>query len=164
MLEMSVKVSPELGRIAAQLASASRQAASVLDKNVGFHAEQVKAKAQDKVPVRTGNLHRDINVMRIAPLHWMIHTGNNPYAAAQEFNESFNHFRDLSQPTVGRLSRASGASKKKFLRKTAKLGIKTFQRNPNAQWGYMRKSLAEEEEPFVKDFEATVLQLVRLRV
>lgn len=137
MLEVTITASKSLNNLLTKLVAVNQNVGVALEKAAFLGIGKVQQLAKDKVPVRTGNLRRSIVIAALGKFSWMCHTGDVVYAASHEYDNSFNHFRDLKgHPPQG---------------------------NANAQWGYMRKSLAEVKPIFINKIREIAKELIRKR-
>jgi len=102
-------------------------------------AMSVLARTKDKVPHSSGILEGSLIISYISRGFSAIIGSWVPYAAKQEYDKSLDHSQREARVRV--LNTKSG--------KPGSIIKGTNQDNPNAQWGFLRKSLAEEKQNFL---------------
>ena len=114
-----------------------------LSQIVRYHALQLLAYAKTLVPISTGALRRslqmDVFAFGLAAMvgSWL------RYAARQEFDASLNQsVRAAKRRKVNTIAGRKGS----IIKGTA-------QTNPNATWGFLRKSLRHQTAPFLADIK-----------
>ncbi len=142
-LSLSVKSDDVVLRKIAALGAVGSDFNSRLSVIVRTRGLDVRNNAIDLVPVSTGRLRGSISVDYFANGLAAIIGSFLPYAARQEFDASLNH--DVRP-----------AKRRKINTKSGKKGsvIKgTIQTNPNATWGFLRKSLHAVAPYFLDDID-----------
>ena len=138
-LPISVKVGASLQRKLAALRARADGFDEAVSEHVRSTAMTVLAGAKNKVPHSSGILEGSLMASFINNGFSAVIASWVPYAAKQEYDQSLDHEQRAAKLRV-------------INTKAGKVGsvIKgTNQDNPNAQWGFLRKSLDEERQNFL---------------
>ena len=143
-LRLSVKASDVVARKLAALRAQDAALSANVSAVVRDSALSVLAGAKDRVPRSTNVLFNSL-VPSFYDRGWSgLIASFLPYAAKQEYDSTLNH--DVRQAKVRVNNTKAG--------KPGSVIKGTNQNNPNAQWGFLRKSLAAEKPTFLANLQA----------
>lgn len=138
-LALDVRPSDSLRVKILALQGAQAGFSSGLSKVVRESAIAVVARAKDMVPVSTGALRRSLQAYFIGGGLTALIGSYLPYAARQEFDATLDHSQ---RPAKKRKVNTIAGNKGSIIKGTGQF-------NPNAQYGFLRKALAEEKPYFL---------------
>lgn len=141
MLAIEVRADSHLSDKIEALRAQSSSVSIRISKVVRTHALDIVANAKDLVPISTGALRRSIQATFYDGGFSAIIGSYLPYAARQEFDMTLKH--NVRQSLTRTRNTGSG--------KPGSIIKGTGQTNPNATWGFMRKSLAAVSPFFLSD-------------
>lgn len=145
-LSLKVEVKGDLAGKIARLIEASQQVEARASAIVRESAFVVTVGAKNLVPVSTGMLFASINPTFFNNGLSAIIGSFLPYAARQEFDSTLNH---RVRPSRVRKVNTTSGRKGTIIKGTA-------QTNPQATWGFLRKSLAQEKDNFLTQLRLLV--------
>lgn len=141
---LTIRVDRDLKQQIAALSANNSEFATKVSQIVRSNALNVVENAKALVPISTGALRRSILPTFLANGFAAIIGSSLPYAARQEFDETLDH--SVRQARVRKINTKSGA--------IGSVIKGTAQFNPDATFGFLRKSLAVVGPFFLADLQA----------
>ncbi len=138
-----IKVDSDLSAQIEALSATVESFPEMVSRIVRSNALKVLENAKDLVPISTGALRRSLNAIFVASGFAAIIGSYLPYAAAQEYNETFDH--SVREPRTRKVNTKSG--------NVGSVIKGSGQSNPNATFGFLRKSLAVVSPFFFDDLQ-----------
>lgn len=135
MLKTDILVPPNLQKWIDKAISVNSNVKDYVRAVVFESAENIVVAAKDKVPFSTGALSGSIEATYLESGMTAVIGSYLPYAAKWEYSTVDHPVRPAE-----------------YFKRGAKKGLLKYsgQKNPNAQWGYLRKSLFDEQVAFFK--------------
>ncbi len=141
---LTIRVDSDLKQQIAALSAANDGFADKVGQIVRSNALQVVENAKSLVPISTGALRRSILPTFLANGFAAIIGSSLPYAARQEFDETLDH--SVRQARTRKINTKAGG--------VGSIIKGTAQFNPDATFGFLRKSLAVVGPFFLSDLQA----------
>ncbi len=141
---LTIRVDQDLKQQIAALSAGVEDFPRKVSDIVRSNALEVVKNAKDHVPVSTGALRRSILPTFLASGFAAIIGSSLPYAARQEFDETLNH---SVRPARTRVINTKAGKVGSVIKGSAQF-------NPDATFGFLRKSLAVVGPFFLADLQA----------